>query len=127
MGRILRKEVEDVTVRWKNLGAAAIDWQQQLELAMERLMELQDAQDQLDFKLRQAETVKNSWKPVGELVVDDLQNHIDRVKVSILLSLIYIYKKKLFWTCTMAIPWYPLKQLGLACFYCGIYVIYFNL
>lgn len=96
MGRILRKEVEDVTVRWKNLGAAAIDWQQQLELAMERLMELQDAQDQLDFKLRQAETVKNSWKPVGELVVDDLQNHIDRVKVSILLSLIYIYIKKAF-------------------------------
>ncbi|KAK7166628.1 hypothetical protein R3I93_006395 [Phoxinus phoxinus] len=81
VGRILRKEVEDVTVRWKNLGAAAVDWQQQLELAMERLMELQDAQDQLDFKLRQAETVKNSWKPVGELLVDDLQNHIDRVKV----------------------------------------------
>ncbi|XP_051982361.1 dystrophin isoform X4 [Xyrauchen texanus] len=78
--RILRKEVEDVTVRWKNLGAAAVDWQQQLELALERLMELQDAQDQLDFKLRQAETVKNSWKPVGDLVVDDLQNHIERVK-----------------------------------------------
>uniref|UniRef100_A0A672KY81 Dystrophin n=1 Tax=Sinocyclocheilus grahami TaxID=75366 RepID=A0A672KY81_SINGR len=80
VGRILRKEVEDVTVRWKNLGAAAVDWQQQLELAMERLMELQDAQDQLDFKLRQAETVKNSWKPVGDLLIDDLQNHIDRVK-----------------------------------------------
>uniref|UniRef100_A0A671RYH9 Dystrophin-like n=1 Tax=Sinocyclocheilus anshuiensis TaxID=1608454 RepID=A0A671RYH9_9TELE len=82
VGRILRKEVEDVTVRWKNLGAASVDWQQQLELALERLMELQDAQDQLDFKLRQAETVKNSWKPVGDLVIDDLQNHIDRVKVS---------------------------------------------
>uniref|UniRef100_A0A671RXF5 Dystrophin-like n=1 Tax=Sinocyclocheilus anshuiensis TaxID=1608454 RepID=A0A671RXF5_9TELE len=80
VGRILRKEVEDVTVRWKNLGAASVDWQQQLELALERLMELQDAQDQLDFKLRQAETVKNSWKPVGDLVIDDLQNHIDRVK-----------------------------------------------
>ncbi|XP_043091945.1 dystrophin isoform X2 [Puntigrus tetrazona] len=80
VGRILRKEVEDVTVRWKNLGAASVDWQQQLELAMERLMELQDAQDQLDFKLRQAETVKNSWKPVGDLLIDDLQNHIDRVK-----------------------------------------------
>lgn len=84
MGRILRKEVEDVTMRWKNLGAAAVDWQQQLELAMERLMELQDAQDQLDIKLRQAETVKNSWKPVGDLLIDDLQNHIDRVKVGFL-------------------------------------------
>uniref|UniRef100_A0A672MYW3 Dystrophin n=1 Tax=Sinocyclocheilus grahami TaxID=75366 RepID=A0A672MYW3_SINGR len=82
VGRILRKEVEDVTVRWKNLGAASVDWQQQLELALERLMELQDAQDQLDFKLRQAETMKNSWKPVGDLLIDDLQNHIDRVKVS---------------------------------------------
>uniref|UniRef100_A0A672MV72 Dystrophin n=1 Tax=Sinocyclocheilus grahami TaxID=75366 RepID=A0A672MV72_SINGR len=80
VGRILRKEVEDVTVRWKNLGAASVDWQQQLELALERLMELQDAQDQLDFKLRQAETMKNSWKPVGDLLIDDLQNHIDRVK-----------------------------------------------
>ncbi|XP_051561078.1 dystrophin-like isoform X2 [Myxocyprinus asiaticus] len=80
VGRILGKEVEDVTVRWKNLGADAYDWQQQLELAMKRLMEIQDAQDQLDFKLRQAETVKNSWKPVGDLIVDDLQTHIDRVK-----------------------------------------------
>ncbi|XP_052439429.1 dystrophin-like isoform X2 [Carassius gibelio] len=80
VGRILHKEVEDVTVGWKNLGAASVDWQQQLELALERLMELQDAQDQLDFKLRQAETVKNSWKPAGELLLDDLQNHIDRVK-----------------------------------------------
>lgn len=102
-------------VRWKNLGAAAVDWQQQLELAMERLMELQDAQDQLDFKLRQAETVKNSWKPVGELLVDDLQNHIDRVKVGIL----FIYG----WS--MAMPWYSLKQLGGACLYHGIYAYYF--
>lgn len=83
MSRLLRKEVDDVTVRWKNLGAASIDWQQQLELALERLMELQDAQDQLDSKLRHAESVKNSWKPVGDVIVDDLQNHIERVKVRI--------------------------------------------
>ncbi|XP_073722267.1 dystrophin isoform X1 [Misgurnus anguillicaudatus] len=81
VGRILRKEVDDVTVRWKNLGTAAVDWQRELELALQRLMELQDAQDQLDAKLRQAESVKNSWKPVGDVVVDDLQNLIDRIKV----------------------------------------------
>ncbi|XP_057187046.1 dystrophin [Triplophysa rosa] len=80
VSRILRKEVDDVTVRWKNLGPAAVDWQQQLELALERLMELRDAQDQLDSKLRHAESVKDSWKPVGDVIVDDLQNHIDRVK-----------------------------------------------
>ncbi|TRZ02504.1 hypothetical protein DNTS_000081 [Danionella cerebrum] len=80
VGKILRKEVEDVTVHWKNLDAAAVDWQKQLEQAMERLMELQDAQDQLDSKLLQAEGFKDSWKPVGDLLVDDLKSQIDRVK-----------------------------------------------
>jgi len=112
--------VEDVTVRWKNLGAAAVDWQQQLELAMMRLMELQDAQDQLDFKLRQAETVKNSWKPVGDLHIDDLQNHIDRVKVGFLSW--YVIRDKLFWICSVAIPWHYLKHLGVTCLYHGIYI-----
>lgn len=111
VGRILRKEVEDVTVRWKNLGAASVDWQQQLELAMERLMELQDAQDQLDFKLRQAEAVKNSWTPVGDLLVDDLQNHIDRVKVGILSS-----------RCFGHVPWCYMKHLGEACLYYCVYI-----
>ncbi|XP_035390530.1 dystrophin isoform X1 [Electrophorus electricus] len=80
VGRILRKEAEDVTTRWKELGAAAVDWQQQLELALERLMELQEAEDQLDYKLHQAEMVKDSWDPVGDLLVDNLSNQIDIVK-----------------------------------------------
>ncbi len=67
MGRILRKEVEDVTVRWKNLVQLPLTGSNSWKLAMERLMELQDAQDQLDFKLRQAETVKKffgtCWGP----------------------------------------------------------------
>ncbi|XP_051994210.1 dystrophin-like isoform X1 [Xyrauchen texanus] len=79
MGCVLRKEVEDIMVLWKNLGADAVDWQHQLELAMERLMDFQDAQYQLDFKLQQVETVKNSWKPVGDSIEDDLQTHIDKV------------------------------------------------
>uniref|UniRef100_A0AAY5F0V5 Dystrophin n=1 Tax=Electrophorus electricus TaxID=8005 RepID=A0AAY5F0V5_ELEEL len=83
VGRILRKEAEDVTTRWKELGAAAVDWQQQLELALERLMELQEAEDQLDYKLHQAEMVKDSWDPVGDLLVDNLSNQIDIVKEEI--------------------------------------------
>ncbi|XP_066517657.1 dystrophin isoform X2 [Hoplias malabaricus] len=79
--RILRKEAENVTIQWKDLGTAVVDWQQQLELALERLMELQDAEDQLDFKLQQAEIVKDSWDPVGDLLIDDLSKQIDIVKV----------------------------------------------
>ncbi|XP_036418349.1 dystrophin isoform X3 [Colossoma macropomum] len=77
---ILRKEAEDVTTQWKVLGTAAVDWQQQLELALERLMELQDTEEQLDFKLQQAEMVKDSWDPVGDLLIDNLCKQIDIVK-----------------------------------------------
>ncbi|XP_072514120.1 dystrophin isoform X6 [Salminus brasiliensis] len=78
--RILRKEAEDVTTRWMELGTAAVEWQQQLELALEKLMELQDAQEQLDFKLQQAEMVKDSWDPVGDILIDNLSTQIGMVK-----------------------------------------------
>ncbi|KAJ8350389.1 hypothetical protein SKAU_G00255190 [Synaphobranchus kaupii] len=80
MGRVLRKEAEDVRTGWEGLRVRAADWQQQLERALERLLELQDAQDQLDLKLQQAEMVKESWEPVGDLLIDSLQEHIDRIK-----------------------------------------------
>ncbi|KAK3510935.1 hypothetical protein QTP70_027830, partial [Hemibagrus guttatus] len=78
--RILRKEAEDVSKLWKNLGTAAADWQQQLELALERLLGLQDSADQLEFKLQQAEIQKNSWTPVGDLLIDNLSDQINMVK-----------------------------------------------
>ncbi|XP_058236880.1 dystrophin isoform X2 [Hemibagrus wyckioides] len=78
--RILRKEAEDISKLWKNLGVAAADWQQQLELALERLLGLQDSADQLEFKLQQAEIQKNSWTPVGDLLIDSLCDQISMVK-----------------------------------------------
>ncbi|XP_062866503.1 dystrophin isoform X2 [Trichomycterus rosablanca] len=80
VGRILRKEAEDVTTLWRELGIASEDWQQQLELALKRLMELQDAENQLDVKLRQAEIVKDSWEPIGDLLVDNLSDQMEMVK-----------------------------------------------
>ncbi|XP_047659645.1 dystrophin isoform X2 [Tachysurus fulvidraco] len=78
--RILRKEAEDVSKLWKNLGTAAEDWQQQLELALERLLGLQDSEDRLEFKLQQAEIQNNSWTPVGDLLIDSLNDQINMVK-----------------------------------------------
>ncbi|XP_017313017.1 dystrophin isoform X2 [Ictalurus punctatus] len=78
--RILRKEAEDVSKLWRNLSTAAADWQQQLELALQGLMELQDTADQLEIKLQQAEIKNNSWDPVGDLVVDSLSDQISMVK-----------------------------------------------
>lgn len=82
MGRVLRKEADDVMSRWERLGADSAEWQRRLEAALERLAELQEAQDLLDGQLRQAEMVKEAWEPVGDLSIDSLQDNMDRVKVS---------------------------------------------
>ncbi|KAI5619629.1 dystrophin isoform X7 [Silurus asotus] len=78
--RILRKEADDVNKLWKNLRTAAADWQQQLELALERLMEIQSTTEQLEFKLHQVEIEKNSWDPVEDLLVDNLSDQFEMVK-----------------------------------------------
>ncbi|KAK5847635.1 hypothetical protein PBY51_016746 [Eleginops maclovinus] len=80
VGRILRKEADDVVNKWDRLNIDWADWQRKLELALERLMELQEAEDLLDGQLRQAEMVKEAWEPVGDLLIDSLPEHIERVK-----------------------------------------------
>uniref|UniRef100_A0A3P9PIU8 Dystrophin n=1 Tax=Poecilia reticulata TaxID=8081 RepID=A0A3P9PIU8_POERE len=80
VGRVLRKEADDVVSRWDRLNVDSADWQRRLELALDRLMELQEAEDLLDKQLKQAEMVKQGWEPVGELLIDSLPEHISRVK-----------------------------------------------
>ncbi|KAL1021783.1 hypothetical protein UPYG_G00017880 [Umbra pygmaea] len=80
VGRVLRKEAEDVASGWEGLNVEAADWQRRLQLALDRLLELQEAQDQLELRLGQAEMVKEAWEPVGDLLIDSLPEHINRVK-----------------------------------------------
>lgn len=81
VGRVLRKEADDVMVKWDRLNGDSADWQRRLELALDRLMELQEAEDLLDGQLRQAEMVKEAWEPVGDLLIDSLPENIEKVKV----------------------------------------------
>uniref|UniRef100_A0A3Q3N5X9 Dystrophin n=1 Tax=Mastacembelus armatus TaxID=205130 RepID=A0A3Q3N5X9_9TELE len=78
VGRVLRKEADNVITKWDRLNADSADWQRRLELALDRLMELQEAEDLLDGQLRQAEMVKEAWEPVRDLLIDSLPEHIDR-------------------------------------------------
>lgn len=89
MARILRKEADDVITRWDRLSTDAADWQRRLELALDRLMELQEAEDLLDGQLRQAEMVKDAWEPVGDLLIDSLPEHIERVKVRLKMGTVW--------------------------------------
>ncbi|XP_064429974.1 dystrophin isoform X7 [Mirounga angustirostris] len=79
--RLLRKQAEEVNTEWEKLNLQSADWQRKIDEALERLQELQEATDKLDLKLRQAEVIKGSWQPVGDLLIDSLQDHLEKVKV----------------------------------------------
>ncbi|XP_069060858.1 dystrophin isoform X6 [Pleurodeles waltl] len=78
--RVLRRQSEEVKREWDKLNLCSADWQKRIDEALERLQELQDAMDELSLKLRQAEAMQGSWQPVGDLLIDSLQDHIGKVK-----------------------------------------------
>ncbi|XP_054616989.1 utrophin isoform X8 [Dunckerocampus dactyliophorus] len=78
LARAIRKQTDDVRERWERLRGHAGGWHNQVEQALERLQELQSSMDQLDLRLTRAEEAKSSWQPVGDLLIDSLQDHIDK-------------------------------------------------
>ena len=82
MARAIRKQTGEVRERWERLKGHMGGWQSQVERALERLQELQSSMDQLDLRLTRAEEAKATWQPVGDLLIDSLQDHIDKTMVS---------------------------------------------
>ncbi|XP_067896656.1 dystrophin isoform X2 [Heterodontus francisci] len=80
VARVIRKHADEVKGEWDKLSTRSADWQKRIDEALERLLELQDAMDELNRKLRQAEAVRDTWQPVGDLLIDSLQDHIEKVK-----------------------------------------------
>ncbi|XP_051871046.1 dystrophin isoform X2 [Pristis pectinata] len=80
VARVIRKYTEEVKVEWDKLSTRSVDWQKRIDDALKRLLELQDSMDELNLKLRQAEAIKDTWQPVGDLLIDSLQDHIEKVK-----------------------------------------------
>ncbi|XP_039185584.1 dystrophin isoform X3 [Crotalus tigris] len=79
--RLLKKQADEVKTEWDKLNLQSADWQKKIDEALERLQELHEAMDDFDLKLSQAETVKESWQPVGDLLIDSLQDHLEKLKV----------------------------------------------
>uniref|UniRef100_I3K6S1 Utrophin n=1 Tax=Oreochromis niloticus TaxID=8128 RepID=I3K6S1_ORENI len=78
LARAIRKQSGEVRERWERLKGHVGGWHSQVERALERLQELQSSMDQLDLRLTRAEEAKATWQPVGDLLIDSLQDHIDR-------------------------------------------------
>ncbi|XP_064502898.1 dystrophin isoform X15 [Pseudopipra pipra] len=79
--KLLQRQSDEVRTEWDKLNVQSADWQKKIDDALERLQALQEAMDELDLKLRQAEAFKGSWQPVGDLLIDSLQDHLEKVKV----------------------------------------------
>eukprot|EP00063_Salmo_salar_P025814 XP_014000649.1 PREDICTED: utrophin-like isoform X2 [Salmo salar] len=78
VARAIRKQTAEVQERWERLQDHAGGWQSQVEKAFERLQELQSNMDQLDLRLDRAEETKAGLQPVGDLLIDSLQEHIEK-------------------------------------------------
>uniref|UniRef100_A0A5F8G5S2 Utrophin n=1 Tax=Monodelphis domestica TaxID=13616 RepID=A0A5F8G5S2_MONDO len=78
IAKAMRKQSSEVKEKWENLNAVTSSWQKQVDKALEKLRDLQGAMDDLDADLKEAETVRNGWKPVGDLLIDSLQDHIEK-------------------------------------------------
>uniref|UniRef100_A0A673JHB2 Utrophin-like n=1 Tax=Sinocyclocheilus rhinocerous TaxID=307959 RepID=A0A673JHB2_9TELE len=78
VAKAIRKQTAEVGERWERLMGHAGTWQEQVDRALDKLQDLQSSMDQLDLRLAQAEELKAGWQPVGDLLIDSLQNHIEK-------------------------------------------------
>lgn len=78
IARAMRKQSSEVKEKWETLNLQANCWQKQVDKALEKLKELQGAMDELDTDIKEAELVRSGWKPVGDLLIDSLQDHLDK-------------------------------------------------
>ncbi|XP_059507464.1 dystrophin-related protein 2 [Stegostoma tigrinum] len=81
VSRFIWKQANVSSEMWEKLSARCIDRHRHIERTMERLLELQGTMDELNLALDQAEAVRDSWEPVGDLFIDSLQEHIETTKV----------------------------------------------
>lgn len=88
--KLLQRQADEVRTEWDKLNLQSADWQKKIDDALERLQGLQEAMDELDLKLRQAEAFKGSWQPVGDLLIDSLQDHLEKVKVSVMYKYFWV-------------------------------------
>ncbi|XP_029417816.1 utrophin [Nannospalax galili] len=78
LAKAMRKQSSEVKEKWENLNVGTSNWQKQVDKALEKLRDLQGAMDDLDVDMKEAEAVRNVWKPVGDLLIDSLQDHIEK-------------------------------------------------
>lgn len=66
---------------WEKLTARCVDQHRHIERTLEQLLEIKGAMEELSTTLDQAESVRETWEPIGDLFIDSLPEHIQSTKV----------------------------------------------
>uniref|UniRef100_A0A8C9AGT2 Dystrophin related protein 2 n=1 Tax=Prolemur simus TaxID=1328070 RepID=A0A8C9AGT2_PROSS len=81
LSRFVWKQATVASELWEKLTARCVDQHRHIERTLEQLLEIQGAMEELSTTLTQAEGVRATWEPIGDLFIDSLPDHIQTVKL----------------------------------------------
>lgn len=81
LSRFVWKQATVASELWEKLAARCVDQHRHIERTLEQLLEIQGAMEELNASLTQAEGVRATWEPIGDLFIDSLPEHIQALKV----------------------------------------------
>ena len=81
LSRFVWKQATVASELWEKLTARCVDQHRHIERTLEQLLEIQGAMEELNATLTQAEGVRATWEPIGDLFIDSLPEHIQALKV----------------------------------------------
>ncbi|XP_038603907.1 dystrophin-related protein 2 [Tachyglossus aculeatus] len=79
--RLVWKQATVAGELWEKLTARCLDQHRHIERTLEQLLDVRRAMEELDASLGQAEGVRASWEPIGDLFIDSLPDHIQTTKL----------------------------------------------
>lgn len=81
ISRFVWKQANVASELWEKLTARCVDQHRHIERTLEHLLEIKGAMEELSTTLDQAESVRETWEPIGDLFIDSLPEHIQSIKV----------------------------------------------
>ncbi|XP_062039777.1 dystrophin-related protein 2 isoform X3 [Lepus europaeus] len=81
LSRFVWKQATVASELWEKLTARCVDQHRHIERTLEQLLEIQGAMEELSTTLTQAEGVRATWEPIGDLFIDSLPEHIQAIKL----------------------------------------------
>ncbi|XP_048370025.1 dystrophin-related protein 2 isoform X4 [Sphaerodactylus townsendi] len=81
VSRFVWKQATVASELWEKLTARCVDQHRHIERTLEQLLEIKGAMEELSITLDQAESMRETWEPIGDLFIDSLPEHIQNTKL----------------------------------------------